>query len=71
MTHEQARYRVFTRRWWKDDPRYPNGLAPNPKARKRTLCHVSTREEAIAVCDEYNRTHKPGRYSVKAEFMKV
>lgn len=64
-------YRVFTRRWWRDDPQRPGMLAPNTNARKRTLGFVDTEAQAQEECDLYNRTHKPGRYSVKAEYMKV
>lgn len=32
------------------------------------LAHACTEDEARAMCKEYNATHEPGRYSVKAEF---
>ena len=63
-------YRTFTRRWWKDNPSWPNGLEPDATARKMTLCFVSTEAEAREVCKEYNDTHKPGKYSIKAEYMR-
>lgn len=62
-------YRVFTRRWWKDNPAWPNGLEPDGGARKYTLHrNIKTYGEAREICEEYNRTHSPGRYSRKAEF---
>lgn len=61
------RYRVFTRRWWKDNPAWPNGLEPHA-GRKRELARNLSREEAYEYCRRYNAEHNPGRYSVKAEF---
>jgi hypothetical protein len=62
-------YSVFVRNWWKDNPAWPNGLEPDGAAPKRYLAtDVKTIEEARALCAEYNRKHKPGRYSRKAEF---
>ena len=59
--------RVFTRTWWRDNPAWPDGLKPHPGRRTILQEHV-TREEALAICDQYNNTHKPGRLSRKAEF---
>lgn len=66
-------YRVFVRNWWKENPNWPNGLEPAPRARKHYLpgTRFETEDEASAFCQEYNRTHKPGRLSRKAEFEKV
>ena len=62
-------YRVFVRNWWKENPSWPNGLEPDPTANKHTLnSRVETEEEAREIAQEYNRTHKPGRLSRKAEF---
>ena len=61
-------YRVFTRTWWKDNKSWPDGLEPCA-GRKYTLDRVNTEEEALEICEEYNSTHKPGRYSRKAEYM--
>jgi hypothetical protein len=59
-------YTVFVRNWWKKGPR---GREPNPGARKTTIAkNVRTEEEARRMCEEYNRTHKPGPLSRKAEF---
>lgn len=30
-------FRVFTRRWWKGNPNYPNGLEPYAGGRKTTI----------------------------------
>jgi len=63
-------YSVFTRTWWKDNPNWPNGLEPCPgkKTRKAT---VDTAEQARAICQDWNARHKPGRYSLKAEFEEI
>lgn len=56
-----ASYRVFVRSWWT-----PSG---KPHAgRQTTLARRCTYAEALALCEEYNRTHAPGRRSHKAEF---
>jgi hypothetical protein len=64
-------YRVFARNWWKRNSRYPNGLEPDPGARKTTISKVSTEEEAQRLCEEYNSTHKPGILSRKAEYDEI
>ncbi len=61
-------YKIFTRRWWKDNPSWPNGLEPDATGRRTTIGHADTEEEAREIAQEYNRTHNAGRYSVKAEF---
>lgn len=63
-------YRVFTRTWWRESLNWPNGLEPCP-GRKHTIDKVRTEEEALAVCAMYNKTHKPGRLSRKAEYEEV
>jgi len=60
-------YRIFKRSWWKENPSWPNGLEPAP-GRKTHIKYVDTEEEARAFCLEWNRTHPPGRLSIKAEF---
>lgn len=63
-------YRVFTRTWWKKatSPGWPNGLEPC-LGRKYTLHpQVATEQEARDICAEWNRTHKPGKLSRKAEY---
>lgn len=63
-------YGVFVRNWWKEatSPGWPNGLEPDPRARK-TWLHSGglTFGEAREIAREYNATHDPGRYSRKAE----
>ena len=61
-------YRVFTRTWWKHNAEWPNGLEPCPG--RKTVIHrrVETEDEARKLCQEYNRTHKPGKLSRKAEY---
>ena len=62
-------FHVFTRTWWAENPAWPNGLEPCI-GDKHTQCGgpVSTEEEALAWCKEYNATHDPGRLSLKAEY---
>jgi len=64
-------YRVFVRNWWKLNPAWPNGLEPDARARKHTLAYVNTETEARQICEEYNRTHKPGKLSRKAEYQRA
>lgn len=63
-------YRVFTRNWWKvnNTGQWPGNLEPDGSARKHTIDHVATEQEAIDICKEWNATHKPGRLSRKCEF---
>jgi len=64
---DQARYAVFTRTWWKLNPAWPQGREPEMGKKhvlKRNLSWVEARE----LCTEWNRTHKPGKLSRKAEF---
>ena len=58
---------VFVRNWWRNNPDWPNGLEPCPGKRLYKARNV-TYEVARAMCEEYNRTHKPGRLSRKCEF---
>lgn len=67
-TTQGGTYTVFKRAWWKANRNWPGGLEPNPCARKTTLRRGLTIDEARQFCQEWNRTHKPGRFSVKAEF---
>jgi hypothetical protein len=64
------KYNVFTRTWWKANKQWPDGLEPH-MGRKTYLRHNVTREEALRICQEYNSTHKPGKFSRKAEFQAV
>ena len=61
-------YRAFKRRWWRDNPEWPNGLEPYAGGRKTHLAYFDTEEEARQFCREWNDSHDPGRYSIKAEF---
>lgn len=66
---DEARYDVFTRTWWKEATTsgWPNNLEPSA-GRKHYIARRVTWEEAREICQQYNSTHKPGRYSRKAEF---
>jgi len=62
-----TKYNVFIRRWWKNNPSWPNGLEPHMGHKtylRRNVDYVTAR----SIAEEYNATHKPGRYSLKAEF---
>ena len=62
-------FKVFTRNWWKHNPSWPQGLEPDGGARKTTIAkNVRTEEEARAICQRWNASHKPGRLSRKAEY---
>ena len=61
-------YQVFVRDWWKLNPDWPDGLEPCGDAPKHKLEKVDTEEEARAICQEWNRTHRPGKLSRTAEF---
>ena len=68
-------FTVFVRNWWKHAPGVVNvldpslnGLEPDPSARKTKLFVCETEEEARAYAMDYNKTHKPGRLSRKAEY---
>lgn len=63
-----CRYDVFVRNWWRENPKWPDGLEPHAGARKTYLARNVTREAAYDMCQQYNKTHKPGRLSRKAEF---
>lgn len=60
-------YKCFTRTWWIENPKYPNGLEPCAGER-HYVRGTFTEEEAIEKCQEYNDTHEPGRLSLKMEF---
>ena len=64
--NDEPLYNVFIRNWYTLDP-----------ATRRLLCQPGKRKylergvtyaKAREVCDEYARTHKPGKLSRKAEF---
>lgn len=65
-------YDVYIRRWWAEaapDERHkwPKGLVPK-LGRKTYLARRVSRDQALEICERYNTTHNPGRYSLKAEF---
>jgi hypothetical protein len=64
-------YSVFVRDWWRrpgpGEAAY-QGRVPYPGAPRRTIARRMTYDEARAMCQEYNATHKPGWRSRKAEF---
>lgn len=62
-----TKYNVFIRRWWRDNPKWPNGLEPH-MGRKTYYARNVDYDTARSIAKEYNATHKPGRYSLKAEF---
>jgi len=61
-------YRIFTRNWWKHNSDWPDGREPDGGAPKHNIGKAETEREAISICQEWNRTHKPGKLSRKAEF---
>lgn len=67
-------YEVFVRDWWREPANeherqmYGDGLVPYPGAPARRIARGCTAAEAKSVAREYNETHKPGRYSRKAEW---
>lgn len=64
---DQPLYNVFTRTWWRPNPAWPNGLEPGA-GRKTYLRRGVSYADARAICEQYNKTHTPGRLSRKAEF---
>ena len=60
-------FKIFTRTWWRNNPEWPDGLEPHA-GRKRMIGFAESAGQAIAICKEWNATHKPGRLSRKAEF---
>lgn len=57
-------YTVFVRNWWRRDE--TGRLVPGPGP-KRALARGCTFLEAKQLAQEYNRAHKPGPLSRKAE----
>jgi hypothetical protein len=67
MSDECKHYRVFTRTWWRINPKWPDGREPCA-GRQHTLVKGLSYDEARRMCQAWNATHKPGRLSRKAEF---
>lgn len=61
-------YSVFVRNWWRENPDWPNGREPCAGPKRYLARDIKTIEEARALAQEYNRKHKPGKLSRKAEF---
>ena len=62
-------YTVFSRKWWKKNPKWPNGLEPDGNARRTIIREdVKTIEEARQICKEWNEQNPEGKYSRRAEF---
>lgn len=53
--NDPARYNVFTRTWWKPNPKWPNGREPHP-GRKRYLARNVSWSEARRIAEDYNDT---------------
>lgn len=68
MSTEQKIYTVFIRNWWKVNKTWPEGLEPDPHARKTVLRRNLSHDEAVQCCKDYNTNHNPGKLSRKAEF---
>ena len=62
-------YEVRVRDWWKPNPKWPDGREPYacPWEKAWLLGKFKNRDEAFEAAKEYNRTHKPGKWSRKAE----
>jgi hypothetical protein len=61
---------VFSRTWWRYNPDWPGGLEPH-KGRKTWLNGrrpFTTEAAARSFCVKWNKTHKPGKWSRKAEY---
>jgi len=67
MSDNYRLYDCFVRDWWQLNPAWPDGREPSP-GRKRYIARKKSYDEARQICAEYNRTHKPGKLSRKAEF---
>lgn len=69
MSDNERLYRVFTRTWWRLNPKWSGGLEPCP-GRKSYRGHPDrlTYSEAQRYCAEWLKTHPPGKLSRKAEF---
>jgi hypothetical protein len=63
-------YQTFTRTWWRNNPRYPNGLEPGA-GRKTYYNTWATQEGARKECKAWNDTHNPGRLGRKMEYESV
>lgn len=64
-----TKYRVFKRRPWKRNPKYPGGWEPHGGARKVTVRNGLSLAEARSMCEEANKNtpRKPGASWVEFE----
>ena len=60
-------YRTFTRTWWKSNPDYPDGREPHI-GRKTIYTVWYNEQQAREECQEWNKTHNPGKLSRKMEY---
>lgn len=60
-----VKYHVFTRYWWRVNS---DGSRTPEMGTKQHKAYFDTVQEARAYCIEWNRTHTPGKSSIKAEF---
>ena len=58
---------VYVRTWWRENPKWPDGLEPHP-GRKNTLAYVQSEQVARDICRDYNEHNEPGRLYRKAEY---
>jgi hypothetical protein len=69
MSNTKGKYQIWHRTWWKEasSDLWPNGLEPE-MGTKYIIGYADTKEEARIICSEWNKSHKEGRYSDRAEF---
>jgi hypothetical protein len=60
-------YNVFTRTFWRANPKWPDGREPH-RGKRTYLARSVSREESLTICKEWNASHNPGKLSRKAEF---
>ena len=60
-------YRVFKRRAWKKNPDWPDGLEPDGAARKTTVTHTDSIDEARRICKAHN-DQRQGKNDLFCEF---
>ena len=66
-------FQIFTRNWWKENPKYHRGLEPDGGASKTNVGVVETEEEARKIC-QTNNANRPTswkRLSRKYEYTKA
>lgn len=63
----KSKWRVFKRYWWRLNKDFPGGREP-ALGNKQHIRFFDSKKEARDFAIEYNRTSRPGRTSIKAEF---